>query len=326
LGSPSVITDESGGVVWSADYDTFGDAVNEQGDNDLKYNSKEEDKTGLLYYGARYYNPETGRFITADTVKGNLIDSQSQNRYVYVKNNPLKYIDPTGNAPFGALEMNSMNYADRSDEFKSAYEDCTQNIGLMASSFMSEPLDWGITGYQVATGKAPIWALGVMALPGSAHAATTVIKKAGKIGKVSSKLDNLRHVLPKEVRNLVEARVKIAKEFAESAELEKYLVNRGVDPSTAKVYMFGSSARGVSKTGKFVSEASDIDILISAKTKTGELWSLPAGPNKIGKFKGIEMEVISVRQKGFDYIPGPDIHIPYDNYFKPGLVQTLKIP
>ena len=97
LGSPSVITDEAGKVVWSADYDTFGDAVNEQGENDIKYNSKEEDKTGLLYYGARYYNPETGRFITADTVKGNLIDSQSQNRYVYVKNNPLKYIDPTGN-------------------------------------------------------------------------------------------------------------------------------------------------------------------------------------------------------------------------------------
>ncbi|MBU0472499.1 MAG: RHS domain-containing protein, partial [Nanoarchaeota archaeon] len=97
LGSPSVVTDESGGVVWSADYDTFGEAVNEKGDNDLKYNSKEEDKTGLLYYGARYYNPKTGRFITADTVKGDIVDSQSQNRYVYVKNNPLKYIDPTGN-------------------------------------------------------------------------------------------------------------------------------------------------------------------------------------------------------------------------------------
>ncbi|MBU0472028.1 MAG: RHS domain-containing protein [Nanoarchaeota archaeon] len=97
LGSPSVVTDESGGVVWSADYDTFGEAINEKGDNDLKYNSKEEDKTGLLYYGARYYNPETGRFITTDTVKGDVLDSQSQNRYVYVKNNPLKYIDLIGN-------------------------------------------------------------------------------------------------------------------------------------------------------------------------------------------------------------------------------------
>ncbi|MBU0666329.1 MAG: RHS repeat-associated core domain-containing protein [Nanoarchaeota archaeon] len=96
LGSPSVITDEAGKVVWSADYDTFGEAINEQGDNDIKYNSKEEDKTGLLYYGARYYNPNTGRFITADTVKGDVLDTQSQNRYVYVKNNPIKYIDPTG--------------------------------------------------------------------------------------------------------------------------------------------------------------------------------------------------------------------------------------
>ena len=57
LGSPSVITDEAGKVVWSADYDTFGDAVNEQGENDIKYNSKEEDKTGLLYYGYESLTP-----------------------------------------------------------------------------------------------------------------------------------------------------------------------------------------------------------------------------------------------------------------------------
>ncbi|MBU1854397.1 MAG: RHS domain-containing protein [Nanoarchaeota archaeon] len=128
LGSPSVITDESGGVVWSADYDTFGEAVNEQGENDIKYNSKEEDKTGLLYYGARYYNPETGRFITADTVKGDVLDSQSQNRYVYVKNNPLKYIDPTGNQ-----EM----YADRS-KWTRAY-DCTT---LVRASYANSGEDY----------------------------------------------------------------------------------------------------------------------------------------------------------------------------------------
>ena len=96
LGSPAAITNQDGEVVWKTDYQAFGESVNEVGNNKLKYNAKEEDATGLIYYGARYYNPKIGRFITADTVKGSLIDTQSQNRYVYVKNNPLKYIDPRG--------------------------------------------------------------------------------------------------------------------------------------------------------------------------------------------------------------------------------------
>jgi hypothetical protein len=51
----------------------------------------------LYYFGARYYDPETGRFITRDTVFGDLTDPQSQNRYVYCRNNPQKYTDPDGN-------------------------------------------------------------------------------------------------------------------------------------------------------------------------------------------------------------------------------------
>ncbi len=96
LGSPVAITDEAGEVVWSAEYDVFGEADESQDVNDLKYNAKEVDDTGLIYYGSRYYDPDAGRFITADSVKGNLVDTQSQNRYVYVKNNPMKYVDLRG--------------------------------------------------------------------------------------------------------------------------------------------------------------------------------------------------------------------------------------
>ncbi|MBU0894946.1 MAG: hypothetical protein KKF48_03530, partial [Nanoarchaeota archaeon] len=49
-------------------------------------------------YGARYYKSELGRFMQADVVRGGIADPLSLNRYVYVKNNPLKYIDPSGNA------------------------------------------------------------------------------------------------------------------------------------------------------------------------------------------------------------------------------------
>ena len=51
---------------------------------------------GLYYYGARYYDPSIGRFIAEDTYSGEINNPQSQNLYVYVMNNPLRYIGPTG--------------------------------------------------------------------------------------------------------------------------------------------------------------------------------------------------------------------------------------
>ena len=50
----------------------------------------------LYYYGARYYDPTIGRFISPDTIVPNPSDPQSLNRYSYCSNNPLRYTDPTG--------------------------------------------------------------------------------------------------------------------------------------------------------------------------------------------------------------------------------------
>jgi RHS repeat-associated protein len=54
------------------------------------------DGTGLYYYGARYYDPVIGRFISADTIVQSFANPQTLNRYSYCLNNPLKYTDPTG--------------------------------------------------------------------------------------------------------------------------------------------------------------------------------------------------------------------------------------
>ena len=70
--------------------------VGETGSEDYRYTGKHEDPSGLYYYGARYYDLLTGRFTTRDTVFGELGDPQSQNRYVYCRNNPEKYVDPDG--------------------------------------------------------------------------------------------------------------------------------------------------------------------------------------------------------------------------------------
>ena len=58
---------------------------------------------GLYDYGARYYDPEIGRFIQPDTVIPDTANPQDWNRYTYVRNNPQKYVDPTGHFPLEGL-------------------------------------------------------------------------------------------------------------------------------------------------------------------------------------------------------------------------------
>lgn len=45
---------------------------------------------------ARYYDPETGTFLSRDEMEGSLVDAPSLHRYQYVRGNPLRYVDPTG--------------------------------------------------------------------------------------------------------------------------------------------------------------------------------------------------------------------------------------
>jgi hypothetical protein len=50
----------------------------------------------LYDYGARFYSPLLGRFISPDSVVQNPSDPQTLNRYSYTRNNPLRYTDPSG--------------------------------------------------------------------------------------------------------------------------------------------------------------------------------------------------------------------------------------
>ncbi|MFC1953472.1 RHS repeat-associated core domain-containing protein [Chloroflexota bacterium] len=63
---------------------------------DKLFTGQRLDGTGLYYYNARYYDPSIGRFISADIIIPNPSDPQSYNRYAYVLNNPLKFVDPSG--------------------------------------------------------------------------------------------------------------------------------------------------------------------------------------------------------------------------------------
>ncbi|MEK6528127.1 MAG: RHS repeat-associated core domain-containing protein, partial [Nitrospirota bacterium] len=99
LGSSSIITNSSASKVEEIYYYPYGGTRLNSGSVNVKhkFTGQEEDaETGLYYYGARYYDPLLGRFISADTIVQNPFDPQALNRYSYARNNPLIYTDPSG--------------------------------------------------------------------------------------------------------------------------------------------------------------------------------------------------------------------------------------
>jgi RHS repeat-associated protein len=62
---------------------------------------KEPVGTGLVYLHARFYASSSGRFVSADTIIPQAGNPQTLNRYSYVLNSPLKFVDPTGHYPSG---------------------------------------------------------------------------------------------------------------------------------------------------------------------------------------------------------------------------------
>ncbi|MBL7130493.1 MAG: VCBS repeat-containing protein [Candidatus Omnitrophica bacterium] len=99
LGSTDTITNSFGEEVVHYEYAPYGEIILTDGPDttDYKFTGKPFDsETGLYYYGARYYNPTIGRFITPDTLVQNPFDPQALNRYTYCRNNPVNLTDPTG--------------------------------------------------------------------------------------------------------------------------------------------------------------------------------------------------------------------------------------
>lgn len=97
LGSASTMTNQSGALVESTTYDPWGEVKIGGTQSKFQYTGQEKDsETGLNYYNARYYDPHIRRFTQPDSVIPNVYNPQDLNRYSYVRNNPLRYTDPTG--------------------------------------------------------------------------------------------------------------------------------------------------------------------------------------------------------------------------------------
>ena len=105
LGSSSYITNLEGEVVQHIEYVPFGEVFVEERNNiwntPYLFNAKEfDEETGLYYYGARYYDPRINVWISTDPLQESDLGVSS---YCFVKNNPIYYIDPTGQIPIAPI-------------------------------------------------------------------------------------------------------------------------------------------------------------------------------------------------------------------------------
>ncbi len=101
LQSTNIVTDRSGSIKQHYEYNAFGSErlveYPESFTLTSQFTGQEYDQeTGLYYFRSRYYDPDLGRFIQPDSIVPNVGDPQSLNPYAYVRNNPLKYADPSG--------------------------------------------------------------------------------------------------------------------------------------------------------------------------------------------------------------------------------------
>jgi RHS repeat-associated protein len=90
-------------ACYEADFEPYGlehDAITPTCTQNYKFTGKERDsESGLDYFGARYNSSRLGRFMSPDPVTmlpERLRDPQQLNLYAYSRNNPLRFIDPTG--------------------------------------------------------------------------------------------------------------------------------------------------------------------------------------------------------------------------------------
>ena len=141
LGTPRINTDVIGSVTSRSDYLPYGEELMAQGgrSSSEKYQGDDirqgftgyenDGETGLEYAKARIYGKYYGRFTSPDPLNssGREDSPTSWNRYVYVLNNPLVLIDPTGLYDWDASLKDDVNLDKKSREERKKLRDAFTN-------------------------------------------------------------------------------------------------------------------------------------------------------------------------------------------------------
>ncbi len=140
LGSPRVIVSESMNILEQNDYYPFGmrqsNAAMLGSDNRFRYNGKEEQNVGgldLLDYGARFYDPQIGRWHSADPLAD---DYEEWSPYNYSTDDPINKLDPDGRwvcALVGAaLDYGCQVYDNYKQSGEIGYDELVGNVNFVS--------------------------------------------------------------------------------------------------------------------------------------------------------------------------------------------------
>jgi len=98
-GTPLAATDASGNLLWRQGYKPYGERLDPKAPAEQQpwFTGKAHvEAAGLSYYGARWYDPQLGRFMGVDPKGFDEANVHSFNRYAYANNNPYRFVDPDG--------------------------------------------------------------------------------------------------------------------------------------------------------------------------------------------------------------------------------------
>ena len=193
LGSASLATDETGALLVETRYKAWGEVRYTTEASTLptrytytgQYSYVSDDATdlgslgfGLMYYGARFYDPALGRFASADTIIPP--GSQGYDRYAYTNNNPVRYVDPTGHFIETLFDIVS--------------------VGMDIADIAQNGLNWG-NGISLAVDVASVLIPGIPAVGAAIRAVNAVdnvadaAKAVDKVADAANALDNIGDAL-----------------------------------------------------------------------------------------------------------------------------------
>jgi RHS repeat-associated protein len=99
LGSTRLMTGNNGSVIVEYDYDAYGNLTRKVGDAENNYlfaGEQFDEAVDGYYLRARYYDPNTGRFVSTDPFEGFNNQPITLHDYLYAGVNPVNAIDPSG--------------------------------------------------------------------------------------------------------------------------------------------------------------------------------------------------------------------------------------
>jgi RHS repeat-associated protein len=181
IGSVNELTDSSGNIAAEYHYDAFGN-VSTTGPtpptNPLLFQGQYLDTdTGLYYMRARYYDPQSGRFLARDP-QAQSVGVPSESAYVFASNRPTVLTDPTGRTTTTAVVFQGSKTTDEGNAVNNTNLAVSgTKLGLKAVS--------KVGGYSAAVSQAALSAkIGAELAPEAAAAA----KVGGKIAKIGAGL------------------------------------------------------------------------------------------------------------------------------------------